>query len=137
MADTVQVDLVTPERHFASTQAVMVEVPGGAGDFGVLPGHAPLISDIRPGVVTIHLDGGTRQRFLVMGGVAEVTPERCVILAEYLEDVSGTTRDQAASRLGQAKQAGTAAVSDEEKRVASRNLQIAEALAASLEANAA
>lgn len=128
MAELVQVDLVTPERPYASAQATLVEVPGAEGDFGVLPGHAPLISAIRPGVVTLHLESG-KQRFVVLGGMAEVTPERCTILGEYLEDVTQVTREQANQRLIEAKKAVEAAVGDDARRVAEQNQKVAEALA--------
>lgn len=130
MADYVQVDLVTPEKLYASVEATLVEVPGEAGDFGVLPGHAPMISSIRPGVVTLHASGDTR--FLVMGGMAEVTPERCTILAEYVEDVTGVSRDAATSRVNEARNKINAAVTEEEKAVAAREVSISEALAQSL-----
>lgn len=132
--DLVQVDLVTPEQHYASVEAVLVEVPGTMGDFGVLPGHSPLISTIRPGVVTIHKTAGEKQRYVVLGGISEVTTERCTILAEYLEDVSATTREQANTRLEQARKAETSAYSDEEKRLAEREMKIAEALSSGLAA---
>lgn len=130
MADYVQVDLVTPEKLYASVEATLVEVPGEAGDFGVLPGHAPMISSIRPGVVTLHAKGDTR--FLVMGGMAEVTPERCTILAEYVEDVTGVTRDAATSRVAEARNKVSAAVTEEEKAAAAREVSVSEALAHSL-----
>lgn len=128
MADFVEVNLVTPERPYASVQATLVEVPGTLGDFGVLPGHAPLISTIRPGVVTIHAEGG-KQRFVVLGGLAEVTPERCTILGEYLEDVTQVTREQAVARLAEARAALNAAISEEQKRAAERQVAVGEALA--------
>lgn len=126
--DLVQVDLVTPEQQFASVQATLVEVPGTMGDFGVLPGHSPLISTIRPGVVTIHSAMGGKHRYVVLGGISEVTTERCTILAEYLEDVSAVTRDQADKRLSQARKDVGTAYAEEEKRTAERELKIAEAL---------
>lgn len=128
MLDHVQVDLVTPERQFASLEAKLVEVPGTVGDFGVLPGHSPLISTIRAGVVTVHMEANVRQRYLVMGGVAEVTNERCTILGEYLEDISSVTREQADARLATAKKAEEAAITEEEKRNAARQQHIAEVL---------
>ncbi len=82
MADRVQFELVTPERLILSEAVEMVVVPGTDGNFGVLPGHALLISTIRPG--TIHIYEGPRvtRRVFVAGGFAEVTPERCTVLAE-------------------------------------------------------
>ena len=132
--DLVQVDLVTPEQQYASVEASLVEVPGTMGDFGVLPGHSPLISTIRPGVITISLTTGGKQRYVALGGISEVTTERCTILAEYLEDVTTVTREQAEKRLNQARKAASDVYSDEEKRVAERELRIAEALASGLAA---
>ena len=132
--ELVQVDLVTPERHVTTIDASMVEVPGTMGDFGVLPGHSPLISTIRPGVVTVHPLTGEKQRYLVLGGIAEVTNTRCTLLAEYLEDVSSVTREQADKRLVQARKAEDDAVAEDEKRAAERELKIAEALALGLAA---
>lgn len=129
MAEFVQVDLVTPERPYASLLATLVEVPGVEGDFGVLPGHAPLISAIRPGVVTLHLEGGAKQRFLVLGGIAEVTAERCTILGEYLEEVSAITRDQATARLSDARRKLEAAIGDDARRSLEQHVAVAEALA--------
>ena len=60
----------------------MVVVPGSEGDFGVLHGHAPLISTVRPGVLEVFQGNKVEQRFLVVGGFAEVTPERCTVLAD-------------------------------------------------------
>jgi F-type H+-transporting ATPase subunit epsilon len=61
----------------------MVVVPGSEGNFGVLPGHAPFISTIRPGTVDIYEGRATiSQRIFVVGGIAEVTPERCTVLAD-------------------------------------------------------
>ena len=64
-----------PERLLA-TEADMVVVPGSEGDFGVLHGHAPLISTVRPGVLGVFQGNKAEQRFFVAGGFAEVTPER-------------------------------------------------------------
>jgi F-type H+-transporting ATPase subunit epsilon len=128
----VQVDLVTPEKHYASVDATLVEVPGTSGDFGVLPGHSPLISTIRPGVVTIHVAGGEKQRYVVLGGISEVTTERCTILAEYLEDASAVSREQAEKRLASARTAQNNAFDDQDKRAAERELKVAEALVSGL-----
>lgn len=132
--ELVQVDLVTPERHVATVEAVLVEVPGELGDFGVLPGHSPLISTIRPGVVTVHLASKDKQRYLVLGGISEVTNTRCTILAEYLEEVSGVTREQAEKRLADARKAEAAAITEEEKWETERASRIADALVHSLAA---
>ena len=82
MPDLVQFELVSPEQLILSTEVEMVVVPGTEGNFGVLPGHAPLISTIRPGTIDIYQGGAVTERVFVVGGIAEVTPERCTVLAE-------------------------------------------------------
>ncbi len=82
MADRVQFELVTPERLIVSREVEMVVVPGSEGNFGVLPGHAPLISTIRPGTIDIYEGRAITERIFVVGGIAEVTPERCTVLAD-------------------------------------------------------
>lgn len=81
MADTMTFDLVSPEKELARGQAKMVVAPGVEGDFGAMPGHAPLLTTLRPGVVTAEMDGGA-QRYVVFGGFAEVGPDRVTILAD-------------------------------------------------------
>jgi F-type H+-transporting ATPase subunit epsilon len=78
----VQFELVTPERLILSREVEMVVVPGSEGNFGVLPGHAPFISTIRPGTVDIYQGRDITERIFVAGGIAEVTPERCTVLAD-------------------------------------------------------
>jgi F-type H+-transporting ATPase subunit epsilon len=80
--DLVQFELVSPERLILSTEVEMVVVPGTEGNFGVLPGHAPLISTIRPGTIDIYQSGAITERIFVVSGFAEVTPERCTVLAD-------------------------------------------------------
>ncbi|HXP05610.1 MAG TPA: ATP synthase F1 subunit epsilon [Stellaceae bacterium] len=94
MADRVQFELVTPERLVLSTDVEMVVVPGTEGNFGVLPGHSPLISTIRPGMIEIYENRAVTERIFVVSGIAEVTPERCTVLAE--EAMDPATLDRAA-----------------------------------------
>ncbi len=81
MADKLHFELVSPERLLKSGEADMVTVPGSEGDFGVLAGHAPFISTIRPGVVTV-TDGNAEERIFVRGGFADVTAAGLTLLAE-------------------------------------------------------
>src|SRR5258708_11339481 len=90
--------LVMPERELLATEADMVVVPGSEGDFGVLPGHAPLISTVRPGVIEVFQGSKAEQRFLVVGGFAEVTPERCTVLADEAMPFETITAEQLAER---------------------------------------
>src|SRR5262247_1841629 len=78
----VQFELVTPERLIVSREVEMVVVPGSEGNFGVLPGHAPLISTIRPGTVDIYEGQAITRRIFVVSGIAEVTPDLCTVLAD-------------------------------------------------------
>ena len=80
--NAVQFELVSPEKLLLSVDVEMVVVPGAEGDFGVLPGHAPMISTVRPGVIHVFEGGSVKTRIFVAGGFAEVTPERCTVLAE-------------------------------------------------------
>ena len=83
MADNaVQFELVSPEKLLLSEDVEMVVVPGAEGDFGVLPGHSPMISTVRPGVIHIFEAGAVKTRIFVAGGFAEVTTARCTVLAE-------------------------------------------------------
>jgi F-type H+-transporting ATPase subunit epsilon len=83
MADKIKFELVSPERLLMSVDADMVVVPGADGDFGAMPGHAPLISTIRPGLIVVSKgDNAAPERFFVRGGFAEVTPEAVTVLAE-------------------------------------------------------
>ncbi|HEX3411182.1 MAG TPA: ATP synthase F1 subunit epsilon [Stellaceae bacterium] len=82
MPDRVQFELVTPERLLLSEMIEMVVVPGTEGNFGVLPGHAPLISSIRPGTIDVYEGQTITRRIFVVSGIAEVTPERCTVLAD-------------------------------------------------------
>jgi F-type H+-transporting ATPase subunit epsilon len=94
MADRVEFELVTPERLLLSQMVEMVVVPGTEGNFGVLRGHAPLISTIRPGMIEIYQGQTVTRRVFVLSGIAEVTPERCTVLAD--EAISPDTLDRSA-----------------------------------------
>ena len=82
MPDRVQFELVTPERLLISEAVEMVVVPGTEGNFGVLPGHALLMSTVRPGAIEVYEGQRVIRRIFVAGGFAEVTPERCTVLAD-------------------------------------------------------
>ena len=92
MAEKVEFELVSPERLLVSKPVDMVVVPGAEGDFGVLRGHAPLISTLRLGVIDIHDAGSVADRIFVAGGFAEVTAERCTVLAEQAIRVADLSR---------------------------------------------
>jgi F-type H+-transporting ATPase subunit epsilon len=108
MADLLHFELVSPERLLSSGKVAMVVVPGAEGDFGVLPGHAPVMSTIRPGAIAIYeADSNTlTRRIFVDGGFAEVTPEGLTILAESAVPVSDIDPAKVATELAAARTAG-------------------------------
>ena len=81
MADTMQFDLVSPERKLASVEATSVNIPGMEGDMTAMPNHAALLTTLRPGVVTVN-NGAEVTEYFVTGGFAEVTAEGTSVLAE-------------------------------------------------------
>lgn len=83
-----QLQLITPEKIFFEGEVAMVQVPGTLGDFGVLPGHSAFVSTLRAGAVTIDLVGGETRTINVTGGIAEVTPDTCIVLADSAEQVA-------------------------------------------------
>ncbi len=82
MADTLKLELVSPESLLLSEQVEMVLVPGSEGAFGVLPLHAPTLSTLKPGFVDVYKAGAVVQRFFVSGGFVEVTPSTCTVLVD-------------------------------------------------------
>jgi F-type H+-transporting ATPase subunit epsilon len=118
-------EFVSPERVLFSGEVDQVDLPGVEGDMGILAGHAPLVTTLRPGILTI-FDGGSREQVVVIGGFAEVGPAGLTVLADQAvarddydttmlaseirdaeEDVADTTdqaqRDKLARRLEQLK----------------------------------
>ena len=120
--------LVMPERELLAIEADMVVVPGSEGDFGVLPGHAPLISTVRSGVLEVYQNSKVEQRFLVAGGFAEVTPERCTVLADEAVPFEEVTVAQLDERERVARNDITEASTPAEKATAEKNLAIAQDL---------
>ena len=84
MAEQLQLEVVTPERRVLSEQVNSVTVPGRSGEMGILPGHAPLISELQTGVLSYNEDGTVFQLH-VSGGFVEVTDDRVSVLAEIAE----------------------------------------------------
>ena len=87
MAETTQLELVTPARIMVQKSVQMVVAPGVEGLFGVLPRHAPLLADLTRGIVEVHEDGKVTDRFMIDGGLADVSGEAVTILAERAIDL--------------------------------------------------
>jgi len=81
MADKLTLEIVSPEELLLSETVDMAIVPASEGDIGALPGHAPMIVALRAGLVQAQVGGETTREFVVVGGFAEITPERCTIVA--------------------------------------------------------
>jgi F-type H+-transporting ATPase subunit epsilon len=127
MADNkVAFELVSPERLVVSMPVDMVVVPGGEGDFGVLPGHAPLIASVRPGVIEIYDGREVSDRIFVAGGFAEVTRERCTVLAESAVRVSEINVGDVEADLRSAESDLANAASDNDRADAERRLGVAQ-----------
>ncbi|MEC8129426.1 MAG: ATP synthase F1 subunit epsilon [Pseudomonadota bacterium] len=98
MAETTQLELVTPADIMVQKPAQMVVAPGVEGLFGVLPRHAPLLSDLVRGVVEVHENGKVINRFMIDGGLADVSGEAVTILTERAEDLDQANPDDVKSR---------------------------------------
>jgi F-type H+-transporting ATPase subunit epsilon len=132
MADTTEFELVSPERLLISEPVEMVVVPGAEGDFGVLPGHAPFISTLRPGVITVYENRQPKEAIFVAGGFAEVTPERCTVLAEEALRIAEVNRQDVEMRVRDAR-ATLESCAEHERPTARRRVDIAVALMAALD----
>jgi len=128
MADRLQFELVSPERLLISRDVGMVVVPGAEGDFGVLPDHAPLISTVRPGVIDVYDDGAAiSDRIFVSGGFAEVTGERCTVLAEQATPLGEIDRAGTQAQLEQLQRDLGAAGDDGARERLAVQIEVAEA----------
>jgi len=129
----VEFELVSPERLLVAEPVEMVVVPGEEGDFGVLPGHAPLISTVRPGVIHIFSRGQVARRIFVAGGFAEVVPGRCTVLAEEAMPVDELDRGSVEQDLKDAGEDVGSAHDLEEREDALARAAIARAKLAALD----
>ena len=127
MAGRIGFELVSPEKLLLSEDVEMVVVPGVEGDFGVLPGHAPLISEVRPGIIAVFQGGKVEERIFVAGGFAEVTAERCTVLAEQALPIAEIDRGAVEADLKDAREDLADAKSDHERAAAEAAIAVAEA----------
>jgi F-type H+-transporting ATPase subunit epsilon len=133
MADQIQFELVSPERLLMSEPVEMVVVPGVEGDFGVLPGHAPLVSTVRPGTIAVFEGGKVVQRIFVARGFAEVTGERCTVLAEQAMPVADIDRAATEGEIRDAREDLREAKDDAEQARLESRIAVAEAKLAALD----
>jgi len=103
MADTFKLEIVTPEKKVVDTTAEEVQIPGKNGYLGVLPGHAPLITELSVGEITFR-ESSSEQRLAVAWGFAEVLPNKVTILAESAERPSEIDVERARKAKERAEQ---------------------------------
>ena len=97
---TFHFDLVSPEKIAYSGEVDQVDVHGVEGDFGVLAGHAPVVATIRPGILTV-MAGGTQQKIIVLGGLAEVADDRLTVLADVATSTAEIDRAEFAGAIAE------------------------------------
>ena len=122
MADLLKFELVSPERLLSSGEVQQVVVPGTEGDFTVLVNHAPVLSTLKPGVVTVTDEGGSEERIFVRGGFAEVNPAGLTILAEEAIAMSELSAEDLAQKIQDAREDVDDATDVEKKRRAQEAL---------------
>ncbi len=122
MADLLKFELVSPERLLSSGNVQQVVVPGTEGEFTVLVNHAPVLSTLKPGVVTVTDEGGSDERIFVRGGFAEVNPAGLTILAEEAVAMNELSADDLARKVKNAQEDVDDATEPEKKRRAQEAL---------------
>jgi F-type H+-transporting ATPase subunit epsilon len=103
MAEAFQFDLVSPERLLLSQQVESVVIPGAEGEMTVMANHAPVMTTIKPGLVTVQPAEGGQERYVVFGGFADILPSGCTLLAESAVAVNEIDRDDLARRIVNAR----------------------------------
>jgi F-type H+-transporting ATPase subunit epsilon len=126
MADTFQLEIVTPEKMIVRDAAEEVQIPGRDGYLGVLPGHAPLITELSAGELS-YRQGGNTHRFVVAWGFAEVLPDRVTILAETAEPANEIDVNRAQADKKHAEQSLADGKSEEDFVKAGGELKYADA----------
>ena len=119
MAEKLKFELVSPERLLMEADVDMVTIPGTEGDFGVLPGHAPVISTLRPNILEVtETEGESPRRIFVRGGFADVALDRVTVLAEEAIDLRDLDRADLEQRIKDASEDVEDATSDEAREQA-------------------
>ena len=122
MAEAFQFELVSPERLLVSEQVEAVVIPGAEGEMTVMAHHAPVMTTIKPGVVTVKTVGGKEERYVVFGGFADILPSGCTLLAESAVAVGDIDRADLARRIQDAKEDAADAKDDQSRSKAEQFL---------------
>ena len=112
--EKIEIDLVSPEKQVFSKMADMVIISGTEGDFGVLPGHAPIVSSIRPGTLEIQ-DANKIEILFIAGGIVEVLSNKVSVLASEVYSKEDIQVDECESKIGEFTSEMQNMTSDEEK----------------------
>ena len=126
MPDTFQLEIVTPEKMVVRDQAEEAQIPGRNGYIGVLPGHAPLITELGAGEIT-YKHGGQVQHFSMAWGFAEILPDRVTVLAETVERADEIDKSRAQQSLSKAEESLKSAQTEAECAQALGKMSRAEA----------
>lgn len=105
MAESFKFELVSPERLLVSEDVESVVIPGTEGEMTVMANHAPVMTTVKPGVVTVKTAGGKTDRYVVFGGFADILPSGCTLLAESAAHVDDVDRADIARRIETAREA--------------------------------
>lgn len=127
MADTVALELVSPESLIFSKEIEMAILPAEEGDMGVQPGHSPVIATVRPGTISVFKGTTVEERIFVAGGFLEITAERCTVLAEEAIAVSDIDASKVKLQISDLIDDVKIAKSDAERERAELALSVAEA----------
>lgn len=125
---TFHFELVSPEKVLVSEEVAMVEIPGEAGNFGVLADHAPLLSSIRPGIVIVTMADGSEKKIFVAGGFADVNATMCSVLAEQAVNLNEINRAEVETQIKDLQDDFTFAKNDPIKQaILQKQIRVAQA----------
>ncbi len=127
MAERLEFELVSPEQLLVSQPAEMVVIPGGEGYYGVLAGHIPMITTVKPGVIEMYNEGHVTDRIFVTGGFTEVSQTRCTVLVDSAVKVRQIDREKAEQDVRNFKEDVEDATNETEREAAEARLEIARA----------
>jgi F-type H+-transporting ATPase subunit epsilon len=129
-----QFELVSPERLLVSEKVESVVIPGAEGEMTVMANHAPVMTTIKPGVVTVKPVSGAEERFVVFGGFADILPSGCTLLAESAVSVADIDRADLAQRIQDAREDVADAKDDAQRSKAEQQLNHLVTLESALQA---
>ena len=115
MADSFNFELVSPERLLVSGSVSSVVIPATEGEMTVMANHAPTMTTIKPGIVTVKTADGKKDRYVVFGGFADIVPTGCTLLAESAVHVDDFNREDLVRRIEAARADVAHAKTDDQK----------------------